>query len=97
MHIFILKRILASIPVIAVVLVFVFLLLHLSAGDPASAERFAAFEQGDRQYSGESVAGTGGIDRVDRAAGNVQRALAAVEHATAVVELEANDGDPRFA
>lgn len=36
MYNFIIQRILASVPVVFVVLVFVFLLLHLSAGDPAA-------------------------------------------------------------
>ncbi len=36
MHAYIIRRILATIPVMAVVGIFVFLLLHLTPGDPAA-------------------------------------------------------------
>ena len=36
MHVFLIRRLLAAVPVIVVVTVFVFALLHLAPGDPAA-------------------------------------------------------------
>ncbi|MGH7320008.1 MAG: ABC transporter permease, partial [Candidatus Rokuibacteriota bacterium] len=36
MHVYLIRRVLATIPVMAVVAIFVFTLLHLTPGDPAA-------------------------------------------------------------
>ena len=69
MHVFLIRRLLAAVPVIVVVTVFVFALLHLAPGDPA--RNVAGLRVGIRMLDGKKQWSTGSLLQAELFAKNV--------------------------